>query len=266
MRLIFHTGFHKTGTTSLQHILRDNAETIAAHLRVYTNTQLRQLANATLAYSTDTTPQRLKRVRILLQEFLASLDLDDPRPVLVSSEDLCGHLPGHFNVTAYAAAPVLMRALTNTTRRRFGDKVDLHLAISTRRPESWLRSCYSHNLRVLRLTDSFADYKKTYALAANLDQVVTDIRSKVGQTPVHAIAMEDAFLHPYGLFFPIANLAGLPRTLFDELCIAPHSNPSEPSELLALYREANGSEFSNTTVKNMKYDARLAWLNTREGA
>lgn len=266
MRLIFHTGFHKTGTTSLQHTLRDNAEVICPHLRVFTNTQLRQLANATLAYSTDISPKSLKRMRILLQEFLMSLDSDDPRPVLVSSEDLCGHLPGHFNVKTYAAASVLMRALTNTVRRTLGNEPDLHFALSTRRPESWLRSCYNHNLRALRLTDTFEDYAARYKPAANLAQSISEIRARVGPTPVHVLPMEEAFQDPYGLLSPVLSIAGVSASLLQTLSIAPHSNRSEPPDLLTLYREANGSNFSDNTVRNMKYDARLAWLKSRSKA
>ena len=174
---------------------------------------------------------------------LAALDPADPRPVLISAEDLCGWPPGRHDVPAYDAAPVLMMAAVARIDEMFGTAADITIWFTTRAPGSWQRSMYWQNLRATRLTDDFATYDARWQRGAQLHQIVGatavalkgHARARVLSTP-----LEDSCTHPLGHLKAALDLLDVPS---DGLAPLPVENvqPDGAQEaLLALNRSDLG--------------------------
>jgi len=260
MRLLFHTGFHKTGTTSLQYGLQRNRKLLEPHLRIVLYDDVTASVNAARDFSADRTPEKLRRFCKRLNTFLKTLDPTDPRPVAISSEDFCGHMPGRAGLTSYTAAPILMRALTMTTLETLGPGTDLSLMLSLRNPDSWLKSCYAQHLRVIRMTDPWEVYAKAYAESADLTAIADRVEAQIGTVPLIRAPLEDSKAHPLGPMAPLLSAFNLPQDVLDSLKIPEQANPKDPQELQDLYLEANQSDLPDIEVRDAKVAARRVWM------
>lgn len=260
MRLLIHSGFHKTGTTSLQHGLRNNRTLLEPHLRLALYEDMTPTVNAARDFSADRTADKLRRFCMSLHKFLKTLDPNDPRPVAVSSEDLCGHMPGREGLTSYTAAPILMRALTMTTLETLGQNTDLTVMLSLRAPESWLKSCYAQHLRVIRMTDPWKLYAEAYRTSADLNAIADRVQAQIGNVPLIRTQLEDSRSLALGPMTPLLNALDLPQDVQSTLQAPNQANPKDPQELQALYLEANRSDMSDKDVRDAKVAARRIWM------
>ncbi len=263
MRLLIHTGFHKTGTTSLQHGLQDNHALLEPHMRIVLYKDISPVVNAARDFSADRTADNLRCFCMRLHRYLVGLDTTDPRPLVISAEDLCGHMPGREGLTSYTAAPILMRALTMTTLETLGPETDLTLMLSLRAPGSWLQSCYAQHLRVIRMTDSWEAYQQAYIESADLTTIADRIQAQIGDIPLIRASLEDSKDRPHGPMSPLLDALDLPPDVLSAIKPPSQANPKEPSELRELYLEANRSDLSNKKVRDAKVAARNIWLQTR---
>ncbi|SDE60193.1 hypothetical protein SAMN04488105_105211 [Salipiger thiooxidans] len=207
--VVIHAGFHKTGTTSVQTALTENAERLAPHLRVLLKPDFKPLTDAARACSVAPGHQSVAAVGRRAARVFRRLDRDDPRPVVLCSEDLSGHLPGRHGLCRYAAAPRIMATIAETARERFGDGTDLRFYFSTRAPEPWLRSTWWQNLRSTRLTADLDRYSETLAEGADLGRVVQEVAEAVAPCPVTSVALEDSRTRTEGPLAPLLDLTGL---------------------------------------------------------
>ena len=122
--ILFHAGFHKTGTSSLQTALRLHTPAIAPHFAVETRATspaLMTAAQAARDYSANPTPQTTARLAQRLHAWAKSLNLHPARGLLVSCEDFAGHIPGRLGVPDYRAtlpiAAAIRVALTSPPTR-----------------------------------------------------------------------------------------------------------------------------------------------------
>lgn len=260
MRLLIHSGFHKTGTSSLQHGLRDNRRELEPHIRIILYEDITTVVDAARDFSADRTPEKLRRFCMRVNGFMKTLSPSDLRPVAISSEDFCGHMPGREGLSSYTAAPILMRALTMTTQETLGHDTDLSLMMSLRTSESWLKSCYAQHLRVIRMIDPWAIYAKTYISSADLNSIADRIEAQIGRLPLIRTWLEDSKARPLGPLTPFLDALGVPQDIQAKLDAPDQANPQEPQELQDLYLEANQSEMSDQDVRDAKVAARLVWL------
>lgn len=198
MRVLIHPGFHKTGTTSLQRGATAQSAVLRGRLRVILPHDMEQVNHTARRYSLGPTPRRMAAFEAVVGALMARLDPQDSRPLLISSEHLCGLIPGRKSVCSYAAAPELVTRFAQILARR-APQADLTVWFTTRRAEAWLRSVYWQNLRGSRITESLADYADRLAPAARLADVVAEARDRLaGLAPVVDDALEDFGTHPFG--------------------------------------------------------------------
>jgi hypothetical protein len=98
-RFVVHAGFHKTGTTTVQDTLRANASLLTTHLRVLLRPDMLALCEAARAFSASRGDPEMARFRHAAAELVEGWDRNDPRPILLASEDLAGHMPGRRKLT-----------------------------------------------------------------------------------------------------------------------------------------------------------------------
>lgn len=251
MRVILHAGFHKTGTTTLQQGLHLNRAALRPHLRLVPRARMAAAGRTARAWSAARDPLEMALFRYELAQVMEGWDSTDPRPVLVSAEDLAGHMPGRHGVTSYAAAAPLMRAIAETL-------ADLHPSarpefyFSIRAPEAWLRSCHTQHLRAMRMTLSAEEFAESYRAAADLDTVVDDIAAALGPLPVHRAALEDCHDRPLGPLAPLLDLCELPDATRAVLIPQPPANTAVPPDCAAGLLALNRSALSDAEVHAAK--------------
>lgn len=212
-RLIVHPGFHKTGTTTVQHQLKAARGDLAPGWAVLLRDDLADAPAAARAFSARRDPLELG----LFQAALAGVFAAQNAPgIVISCEGLCGHMPGRAEAEDYGAAPTLMAALETAARGVFGSGLDLRFYLSTR-AEGWIESVHWQHVRTGTLTEPLATFRARMAAAADLDAVVAGIAAAV-EAPVSAAPIEQTTQQAQGPATPLLDLMELPaaqRARFD---------------------------------------------------
>ncbi|SFJ37928.1 hypothetical protein [Celeribacter neptunius] len=235
-RIVIHAGFHKTGTTSLQRTFSLNAATLLPHVEFYLQDEmiLTPLREAVLNFSGNRCKATKRVITEQASAFFRLLDPEDPRPVMVSSESLSGHFPGSSGVHKYGPAPIAIALIRDAWADVTGSDAGFEVYYSTR-GNGWLASCHWQRLKTKRATLSLEDYCEKFAIAADHEAILHEIRDRLGAERVHSRALE-SIEHPID---PVLDLLGLSH-LSAELDIPPNANvfPGEAArdKLLALNR------------------------------
>ena len=256
-RLLIHAGFHKTGTTSVQRLLAKNKRALAPVAHVFLRKHIDAACDAARAYSASRDASDLLAFSAAIAEFLAARDMDDSRDIILSSEDLSGLMPGRRDLTAYDAAPILMKALAMMVDRTLGDHIDeVIFYFSLRRPEEWLRSCHTQHLRATRMTLDAETYARDYAASADLPHIIEKIRIAVAPHRVETAWLEDCTDTPLGPLTPIADILGWSGATRDAITMLPPANVSLPPALRAEFLELNRTTTNFDELRKAKAAAR----------
>ena len=232
-RIVIHAGFHKTGTSTVQAVLRDNAAALAPHLRGLLKEDMRPLLHAARGFSTWRDPISLVKFRLRFEAVLARQTDLTGRVLCLSAEELSGHLPGRGPLADYSAAPELAREMVQAAQGLWPG-AELALFYSTRAPDSWLTSAYSEHVKSSSLTLDWDAFAETYAGAAELDRIVDRVAESV-DCPVHRHRLEDSTRLPAGPATPLLALCGLDPALIARLAVpSPANRRPDPAVLLDL--------------------------------
>lgn len=247
-RIVIHAGFHKTGTTTVQNTLRQNADALRPFLSIYLKPKMKALCEAARAASQ--TPDDLNMS--LLRYEAASLAEDwltDDRTILLASEDLAGHMPGRRGLKTYDRTAAVITAMIEGFEAVI-PKPDVALIFTTRAAAPWLSSCYAQHLKATRIKIDEAEYLRKFASSADLARIVNTVREQLAY-PVQSIAVE-ACTGPLGPLDPVLALAGIAPAQRDTLTPAPNANLRPSPEKLAKLLELNRSDLSPEALKVAK--------------
>ncbi|MGJ8545837.1 MAG: hypothetical protein ACSHWZ_10370 [Sulfitobacter sp.] len=251
MRLFLHAGFHKTGSTSLQETLRANRHALAPDIRLILRPRIKALCEAARGWSASASELDLGLVAYeaaLLGESLAS---ETAEQVVISAEDLCGHMPGRRGVKSYSAAPRLMRTMADAIKAALPE-VELAFLFTTRDAQSWLTSSYAQHLRASRMRLSFRDYHRMFSPAADLDSVVANIAAALPGCAVHSAPLAACAPRPLGPAEALLDLLDLaaPR----RAALVPHAiaNAAPGLDLNAALLELNQSDLPDLALRAAK--------------
>lgn len=155
-RVILHLGFHKTGSSSVQELLRRNRARLAPHVAcaIQKDPALRPLEAACKAY--DRAPHRLNRLRLrrAWRRLAARLAALPAEAAIVSSEDLMGRIPSDRDGEAvYARSAAIIGALQEAT-----PELRLDVAFYSRDGVKWRDSLYRHLVRTRSLALTAGDF------------------------------------------------------------------------------------------------------------
>ncbi len=214
-RVILHTGFHKTGTTTLQATLRENRVALKKHVALRLRWHLKDIVAAARGYSTDHDPLTLIKLQSRFGQMVNDLPGMPRRTLIISAEELSGHLPGRDGLADYAAAPVLLYAYWEILKARF-PQAEVLVYLTTRAPEPWLVSAYAEHVTSSNMTLDFAAFRDQFADAANLDAMVSEIASRV-PVQVHTQRLEDCRDVPLGPTEQLLDLAEVPLSVRSDL-------------------------------------------------
>lgn len=209
-RVLIHPGFHKTGTSSLQRGAEGNAALLAERLRFWNTSNVLDCVKVGRRYAAGGDPVLLARFAERVGALMAVLDTDDPRPILISSEDIAGILPGLRDTWGYDAAPDLLETMVAEVETAVPG-AQITVWFTTREAEPWQRSVYWQNLRATRLTEDFTTYQPRLAHAARLDDIVALTAERLaGRAEVTSTRIEACADDPLGPLGYALALLGVP--------------------------------------------------------
>ena len=247
LRVILHPGFHKTGTTSVQQTLRANRRVLSAHVRILLRPAMVAVCESARAWSAGGDPLDAALFRHELARLAETWASDDSRPVLLASEDLCGHMPGRQGLDSYAAAQPLMQAAIATITAVHPGAAPV-LYFSTRAAGPWLASCHAQHLTASRMVLTAREYGQRYRASADLDAVIDAIAAAL-PCPVRRAALEDSAARRLGPLEPLLDVIGLPDTVRAALAAQPRANTAPPPQVLDRLLELNRSDLDDAALR-----------------
>lgn len=250
-KIVIHAGFHKTGTTTVQQVLKKNAKLLWPHMAIGLRHRFADLLHASRGYSTWRDPLTLAKFSHRFDTFIQSLDLGPKRQLVISAEELAGHLPGRGDLADYSAAPVLMGEIVTVLEHRF-QSPDITFYFSTRAAEPWLKSAYWEHVKAARMTLDFDDYSARYKASANLDEAAAQIAQQVAPYPVITRSLESCADLPLGPAQPLLDLIDIPAARRALLEPQPQANQARPPKVLSTFLAFNRSDMSGPEVGQAK--------------
>ena len=239
--IVVHAGFHKTGTTAIQSSLAANGKHLWPHMALVLPARIGPVSKCATLHSVTQDPLSLEEYHSRLTEFLHTVHIGKKRHLLISCEDLAGLIPGRSGHDNYTTCPVLMLATKVAIQDVFGSDLPLTFYMSTRDPDTWLRSSYAQNLRVSPLKMDFDQYSTAYRDAADFAPVLTQTQLLLEDTPVMTQALEDTSDLRFGPATPIIDLFPLPAETLAALAPPQRRNTSPDAALLAQMLDLNQS-------------------------
>lgn len=254
-RILIHPGFHKTGTSSIQHFLWTNRALLTPTIAVLQLRHLKPAAQLCMSYSRNSNPLLLADLVGALTEALdehgPKPDTQDTRDIIVSCEAISGHCPGWPGVDTYAAAPLTASILAGFFGEMFPG-AEVMVAYSTRDPEAWLHSAWRHHLLGQRLMVDYDTWAPRHKAAADLMPVVMDVAEGLAPVRVFTLPLEESHLHPQGPGGALLELMDLPEPLRRSLQPVGQGNPGPKAALAQEFLALNRSPLSDAEVKNRK--------------
>ena len=214
-RIVIHAGFHKTGTTTIQATLRENRALMKAHSVLRLRWHMQDLVAATRGYSTWGDPLSLIKVEHRFDRLMTELPNVPRRVLIISAEELAGHLPGRRDIEDYSAARTLLRSFSEIAHRHF-PSAEVVFYLSTRAPDPWLKSAYWEHVKASSMTLDFDAFRERTEGGSDLDGMVAYIAESLS-VPVHHKRLEACRNLTLGPAEPLLDLCDLPANLRAQL-------------------------------------------------
>lgn len=236
-RIIIHAGFHKTGTSTVQATLRENRVALKKQVALRLRWHMKDIVTAARGFSMDHDPLTLIKVQTRFGTMVNDLPGMPRRTLILSAEELLGHLPGRANLMDYSAAPVLLYAYWEILSAKYPE-AEIVIYLSTRGPEAWLASAYWEHVRSSSMTLEFDAFATKFHRAALLNDMAAEVASRV-PVPVHTFPLENCADLPLGPADPLLRLCELPEDVKTRLVPVPSSNVRPRADVLKALLEAN---------------------------
>ncbi len=250
-QILLHPGFHRTGTSSMQHFLWRNHEALAPHVSLMMLRHMKPVIRQCAHFAITRDPLDLFDLTALLDTAFADNPVLDGRQLIMSAEGLCGHMPGRPGVEDYGAAPLLVQYLTSYLAERF-PSANLRVVLSTRDADNWLQSIYCYQLRATRLTLDAADFSEKYRAVADLDTTLAQIAELVDPIEVLFLPLADARQHPKGPGCALLDQIDVPDPVRAALIPVGRGNEGPDAQTWNRFLEINRSDLSDAEVIKLK--------------
>jgi hypothetical protein len=242
-RILLHPGFHKTGTSSIQHLLWSNRDILAPQVGLVMLRHLKPAVKICIGFSRSRNPLALVDLAEALQPAFAGVDSPN---LVISCEGLAGDLPGWPGVADYGAAALTIAYVCGYLAEWFPG-ADMQVALTIRDPDAWLYSTWRHHLLGHRLTLGRDEFAAHYAGAADLAAIARDIGGAV-DLPVTTLRLEDMQAHRHGPGGALLDLLDLPSSVTDRIVPVGRDNAGPGVDLSEQFLVLNQSTMSDADV------------------
>ncbi|WP_424832393.1 hypothetical protein [Ruegeria sp.] len=235
-RVIFHLGFQKTGTTSVQALLNSNLSLLSdVDVRVYGDAT-KDLRAAGKNFCAEPSPDREKELIKTLERHF-SLVFDNGKPVcLISDENILGRVPysntGDVVSWAERILPVIEGCASGT---------DLAFHFYTRPAESWRNSMYRQCVKRAGVTGSYGVWARSSPFQEDWPdwKEWADRISKATSAPVTFTCMDEELKSGAVLGTALLENAGLSEAAINALIPVERQNMALSDAALQFMRFVN---------------------------
>lgn len=252
--IVFHAGFHKTGTTSLQTALHRHATALSPVFAIQTRSSSPRLltaADAARDCSADPGPHTRRALTDSLTDWATHLALAPGQGLMVSCEDFAGHIPGRPGVADYRAALVVLPAVRDALRRHL-PRHPLSFLFTTRDAAAWLRAIHWQLSRHDDMTQGPNRFARSFAAAADFASLLRRLRALMPDVTIGDADLADLAPRRLGPVEAIYDAANLPQTLRDTLPAPPHVNRTPPHNLARVFVKLNRSDLPRPEIRRLK--------------
>lgn len=232
-RIVIHAGFHKTGTSTVQQFLRKNRKALMPALAIRLKVQMTDLTHAARGFSTWRDPLSFAKVATRFDALLADLPEMPKRTLVLSAEELSGHMPGRPKISDYSAAPELARLYYDLCVARF-PQAEVAFYFTTRAQASWLESAYWEHVKSSSMILDVDTFAARYHAGGDLAAAVDAVRAAV-PCRVEACALAGGA----NTIAPLLALCDVPDHIKASLVPVRAANTRLPAEVLLELLAAN---------------------------
>jgi hypothetical protein len=259
-RVLLHLGFHKTGTTSAQGFLRQNAPVIRKHYIFLGPGRTRPmgLTRAALAFTDNGTDAERRAFQSQLSHSLKQLSFGQARGLIISDENIGGRRPDQDLDYAYKHLPQVLEACIDPIKHHFApEDCDIAVYLSTRDPQAWARSLWGHAVAKTHLSEAQDAFVTRATSVLSLNERVSAVRARLNGIPVRSERLEDLAPQPFGPGAPFADWLKAGPGDFSGLVPGQHLGKGHPAEDLDALHSLN-RKIPDKTVLDLLKAERIA--------
>lgn len=234
--IIVHPGFRKTGTTTVQTMLRRNEALLSPHIGVVTRWTVpssEAMHKAGQRFTTSPGPATARAVRRAARAMSAAIAAMPQSVVLLTDENIIGR-----RIVSDGRDVFDMAAETLALVERAFAGHDVRFVLTTRRRSGWMRSCYNQDVKRHKFAGDIDAWMARHDACRDWEEGERVLAAAL-TAPVRFVPMEADLAEGRYLGRSILELAGLPEALLDALVPAPAQNPSLHAVQLDFIREVN---------------------------
>lgn len=246
--VVWHCGFQKTATTTMQSILAANRTRLSPYCTVLAKgSHTRALRSAAILYWRNGKQKHRERFEEEARFLVTRIRESGADRALVSDENILSEeiFGEHFDVLSFAreVLPILAEAAL-PMRSVF--------VIYTRDTERWLRSVHNQLVKARRCTLSWQDWRARVGFADEMEAHCADLKSSTG-LDIRFLQLEDELSSKSFPGQSLLELCGIEAGVIDELEIVEMvANPSLPVGALEFMLEINRSELANRHLQPVR--------------
>lgn len=246
-RVVWHCGWQKTGTTSIQMLLRRNRQAIKDKVQVFPKTVVSQpIRRALKTHFVDGNPS-LQEIEDLAEDMMVEVAAESGATALISDENLMGWRHHHeddqsFVDYAKTILPILARAAAPATSK---------FVFYTREMGSWLKSVHNQEVKNMRQTVDYDTWLAHAQGPRDWDAIHAEISDATGLDIVFRdMGADKADGLPLG--GAILAACGVERSVIEGLKSAATRNNSLPETATQLMLEMNRSKLPDRAVRQAR--------------
>jgi len=247
-RIIWHCGFRKTGTTTIQAGLAQNKALLAPFMAVFPRAQsTRGLRKAADRFWAEDSPQSRTRVKKAVRALVRQTAAEGHKQALVSDENTLGEHMRLGDETLFDFAARMLPLIAEVAA-----PAQSVFVICTRESEAWLRSAYNQRVKMRRCTASWEEWR---AAASFADDMAAECERLVARTglDIRYLSFEDEVAGGHWPGLSLLDLCGVPRQVWEQAEIArPRENTSLPKGALDFMLLMNRSDIDDAALRKVR--------------
>lgn len=260
-RIVWHCGFRKTGTTTIQSGLDSNRDVLAPYTAVFPRGQsTRALRKAADKFWEGDTPQARRRVEKAVREIVSRTAKKGQKHALVSDENILGEHMCLGSETLFDFAARMLPLVAGAAA-----PAQSVFVVYTRASEAWLRSAYNQRVKMRRCCASWEEWRQDMGFADRMDEECARLVARTG-LDIRYVSFEEEIAGGKWPGIQLLDLSGVPRHVWNEAKITrPRENTSLPQGALDFMLLMNRSDLNDSALRKVRKAVmnNLEHFNTR---
>lgn len=241
-RILIHPGFHKTGTTSAQTLLRENRKLLSPFCTILLRRHLNKTYPAATEYARTGDPDFLDKFTRRFRHALRNYVPEDAEQLILTEENLFGQMPGKYGVYNYDAAPPLLGRMIEVLNEVFPGNPTIDVFLTTRNADIWMNSIWRHTVVAARITEDEETLRRKLTEGADLIQTADEIARFFPEIGFRLGILEDLAHSPWGPGSVFLDWIAPPAEVLGQVKPVGLRNPAVSRDLCERFLQLNRSD------------------------